>query len=85
MLADGFGLAVQGQVELFAVLAHPADLACGYTHHEGVGGYVFVDYGACADEGVFANRSAADDGAVGAEGGTLLHQRISVFALAFDQ
>lgn len=85
MGAGGLAVAAQGQVQLFAVFAHPADLAGGHADHQGVGLDVLVDDGARADEGVFADGDAADDGAVGAQGGALLDQGVAVFVLALDQ
>lgn len=78
-------LALDGQRDLFAVFAHPADLASGHADHEGVGLDVLVDDGAGTDEGEFANGGAADDGAVGAQGGAALDQGVAVFALALDE
>lgn len=85
MGTDGFTMTAQGQIQLFAVLAHPADLARRHADHQGVGFDVLVDDGARADEGVFTDGDAADDGAVGAQGGALLDQGVAVFVLALDQ
>lgn len=85
MGAGGLAVAAQGQVQLFAVFAHPADLAGGHADHQGVGLDVLVDDGARANEGVFADGDAADDGAVGAQGGALFDQGVAVFVLALDQ
>lgn len=46
------------------MFTHPTDLACGDADHEGVGFDIFIDHGAGADEGEFADGEAADDGAV---------------------
>jgi len=83
--ADVFALAFHRQRDLFAVFAHPADLARRHADHQGVGFDVLVDDGACTDEGEFANGGAADDGAVGAQGGAALDQGVAVFALALDE
>lgn len=85
MGTDGFTMTAQGQIQLFAVLAHPADLARRHADHQGVGLDVLVDDGARADEGVFADDDAADDGAVGAQGGALFDQGVAVLVLALDQ
>lgn len=85
MGTDGFTMAAQGQVQLFAMFAHPADLPGGDADHQGVGSDVLVDDGARADEGVFTDGDAADDSTVGAQCGALLDQRVAVFVLALDQ
>lgn len=77
--------ALQGQRNLFAKFAHPADLTGGHADHEGVGFDVFVDHGACAHKGIFANGDAADHGAVGAQGGAFFDQCVAVFVFALDQ
>ncbi len=74
----GAALPGQGQVQAFAVLAHPADLAGGDAGHEGVGFDVLGDDGAGGDEGVFAQGDAADEGGVGADGGAALDQGATV-------
>ena len=61
MRAGVAALALQRQRHLLAVLAHPADLACRNADHEGMGLDVFVDHGASADEGEFADGEAAED------------------------
>src|SRR5690606_33712778 len=63
---------------------HPADLACGHAHHQRKVGHVFVDHRAGAHEGIAADGGAAYDGAVCAQGRALAHERVAVFALAFD-
>ncbi|MNG22993.1 hypothetical protein D3C84_1075450 [compost metagenome] len=85
MLTDNFALAGHWQGQLLAELAHPTNLACRYTHHQGVGWHVFVDYRTSPDEGELANGHTADNGAVGTEGGTFLYQGVAVLILAFDQ
>ncbi len=85
MGTSGLAVAAQGQVQLFAVFAHPADLTGGDADHQGVGLDVLVDDGARADEGVFANGDATNDGAVGAQSGAFLDQGVAVFVLALDQ
>src|SRR5690606_8175146 len=85
MGASGLAVSAQGQVQLFAVFAHPADLAGGHANHQGVGLDVLVDDGACANEGKFADGDAADDGAVGPQGCASFHQGVAIFVLAFDQ
>lgn len=56
--ASGLGSARQGQVQAFAVLAHPADLAGGDAGHEGMGFDVFGDDGAGGDDGGFVDLAA---------------------------
>lgn len=85
MGTNGFTLTAQGQVQLFVVFAHPADLAGGHADHQGIGLDVLVDDGTRADEGVSADGDAADDGAVGAQGGAFLDQGVAVFVLSLDQ
>ena len=70
---------------MFAILTHPADLAARDADHESVGFDVFIDHSTGADEGVLANRDAADDGAVGAESDTCFDEGVSVFVFACDE
>ena len=70
--AGSGAITAQGQVEAFAMLAHPANLAGGDAGHEGVRLDVMGDHGAGGDEGVFAKGDAADQGGVGADGGAAL-------------
>jgi hypothetical protein len=70
---EGAALPGEGQIQAFAVLAHPADLAGGDAGHEGVGFDVMGDDGAGGDEGVFAQGDATDQGGVGADGGAFLN------------
>jgi len=65
-------LQVRGQT--LAAFAHPADPAGGIAGHEGVVGDVLRHHGAGADEGVAADGVAADDGAVGPQGGAALDE-----------
>lgn len=74
MRAGGFAVAGQGQVELFAMAAHPADLPGRHAHHEREVGDILVDHRAGADEGIAADGGAADDGAIRAQRGALLDQ-----------
>lgn len=88
LAAVGTGIsafALQGQEDLFAKFAHPADLAGGHADHEGVGFHVFVDHGACAHKGIFANGDAADHGAVGTEGCAFFDQGVAVFVFALNE
>ena len=66
------------------MLAHPADLPCWNTDHQGIGRHIAIDDGTGTDEGVLTNGVAADDGAVGPQGGAALDQRIAIFVLAGD-
>ena len=82
MLADGLALSLQRQVQLFAKLAHPADLPGRHADHEGVCGNVFIDHRASADKSVFTDGGTANNGAVGTQRGTLFNQRATVFFFA---
>ncbi len=75
-------LAFQGQVEAFAVFAHPADLFGGNADHQGVIGYVTVDDGTGTDKGIASDGDAANDGAVSAQGRALLDVCRTVLVLA---
>ena len=57
-------------------------MLCRYTHHQGKVGHIFLHHGARAHKGMAADGAATHNGSVGANGGTLLHQRaaISIFA-----
>ena len=68
--------------ELFAGPAHPADAARRDADHQRVGRDIARHDGAGADEGVFADRDAADDRGVGADGGAAPDQRLAKFVLA---
>ena len=85
MGACGLGVAGQGQVQLLAILADPANMPCRHAHHQRVFRYVPGDDGTGTNEGKFANGHAADDGAVGTQSGALFDQGFSVFALAFNE
>ena len=65
--------AVEGVVEALAALAHPSYLAGRDTGHEGVVGDVACDHGAGGDEGRAPHGVAADNSAVGPEGGPFLN------------
>ena len=80
-----FARPFDGQRDLFAKLAHPAHLAGGHAHHQGVGRHVLVDDCARTDEGELADGDAAHDGAVGAQGGAAFDQGVAVFAFALDE
>ncbi len=85
MLTEKLTLTDNRQFQLFAKLAHPAYMPGRNPNHQCIGRHILVDYCSCAYEGKLANGDTADDGAVGAERGTLLHQGVSIFALALDQ
>lgn len=80
MNAPGARLAVQRQIQLFAVFTHPADVSGRDAHHQSIGGDIPVNHGTGADEGVFADGGATHDGAIGAEGGTFF-TRVSRYSL----
>lgn len=50
--------------------AHPSCLPCRHALHQRVGRDILRDDGADGDEGVFPNGDPADNGGVGADGGT---------------
>jgi len=77
-------LACKRQIQPLTLLAHPADLPGGNTGHEGVGFDVLGDDGPGADEGVLAERDAADDGGIGANRGPLPHEGAAVPVLTGD-
>src|SRR3990167_8268976 len=85
VLAGNFTLACHWQCQLLAELAHPANLACGYTHHQGICWYVLVDYRTGTDESELTNGHTANDGAIGPEGSAFLYQGVTVLVLALDQ
>jgi len=60
--------------QFFSAFAHPAGLPGRVADHQGVIGYVFCDNRPGGDEGVTADCSAADDGAVGPEGGAFFDE-----------
>lgn len=62
--------------------AHPADLLCRHSGHQGIGFDIAVDDGAGGDKGIFSHGNAADDGAVGAQGGAFFDPGGAVFAFA---
>lgn len=76
---------LQWQGDLFAKFAHPTNLSGRHADHEGVGFDVFVDHGAGANEGVFADGYTTDDGAVRTQGGALFNQCVAVFVFALDE
>jgi len=80
-----FTVTFDREIKLFAKLTHPTNLPGGHAHHEGVRGNIFVNHRTGSDESVLANGNATYNGAVGAQCCALFHERISVFALAFDQ
>ncbi len=73
------------QRNLFAVLAHPANLLGGHTHHQRIGLDVFVNHRSSAHKGKFTNGGTADNGAVGPERGPFFDQGVAVFAFALNQ
>src|SRR5690606_34199923 len=85
MGAAGLPFALQGQVQLLAKLAHPANLFGRHSYHQRISWHVLVDHRAGAYEGVLANSHAAYNGAVGAQGGAFFDQGVAVLVLAFDQ
>src|ERR1700733_3719517 len=79
------GAAVQWQFELLTVAAHPANVPRGHARHQRVVGYVTVDHGPCANEGVRTDRRATDNGAIRAQGRAAPHERVAIFILAADR
>jgi len=71
-MSAGFTLALF--IQFFSADAHPADQFGRIAHHEGVVGDIFCDYCPGADKSVAPDGMAADDGAVGAEGGAFLDE-----------
>lgn len=84
MRANGRGIASQWQVKALTEAAHPADLARRHARHERIGLHAPVDHSARSDECVFAYHRAADNGAIGAQGGPSAHQSVAVLAFAAD-
>jgi len=66
-LSAGFTLALF--IQFFSADAHPADQFGRVADHKGVVGNVFCDHRPRSYEGVFTDGVAADDGAVGPQGG----------------
>ena len=62
-------------IQLFAALAHPADLSGGIADHQGMVGNIFCDDCTGADECIRADGVSANDGAVGAHGSAFLNKR----------
>ena len=56
-------------VQFFTAFAHPANLFRRIAHHKGMVVDIFCHHSSGADEGVTANCVAADDRAVGPQGG----------------
>ena len=54
--------------------ADPAYLFCRISHHQGVIGHIACHHRTGPDKGISADPVAADNGAIGAQGGTLLNQ-----------
>ena len=77
-------ISIQRQFQLFAILAHPANMAAGNANDQGIVGHVFIDYCAGADKGKLANGHAAHDSTVGAEGCALPDSRFSVLVFSID-
>ena len=75
--ATGIGI---GQT--LPMAAHPADLARRVADHQRVVGHVLGHHRAGADEGVAADRGAADDGGVGADRAAALQQGLLVQRMA---
>ena len=67
MRASRYAAALERQRDLLAVAAHPTDLPGGHAHHERVIRHFGKHHGTGADEGMAADRDAAQDGAVGSE------------------
>jgi hypothetical protein len=66
-LSAGFTLSLF--IQFFPADAHPADLFGGIAHHEGMVWDILGNHRPGADEGVFSDGVAADDGAVGPKSG----------------
>ena len=61
------------EVQRVAVFAHPAGLPRRIAHHERIVGNVVRNNGPRANHGVFSDNVSADNGGVGAYGGTLFN------------
>src|SRR5215471_7035307 len=83
-IAGGTGSNSFLDLQLNPAETRPADLPGRHANHQGVVGHVFCDNGAGADEGMFANRYAANDRAVCAQGRPSSYQRSFVFGLSID-
>src|SRR5882762_7056056 len=70
------------RMQPLTALAHPADASRRHADHEAIGRHVGRHDGARADEGIFAQRDAAHDGGVRANGAAALHERAPVLVLA---
>jgi len=69
------GRAFQRRRQFLATYAHPADPTGRVAHHQGVIRDVFRYDRTGPDEGITAYGDAADDGAVGTQGGAVLDER----------
>src|SRR5688572_17397478 len=78
------GAVVAAEVEPDAAPAHPAANAGGVAVDHRVVRDVACDHTAGTDHAVSAERDAADDRRIGADGGALLHECLPVFFLALD-
>ena len=65
----------QRSIQFLAALTHPADLPGRVANHQGIVGDIFRNYCSGADKSIGTDSVAADDCAVGAQGGALFDKR----------
>src|SRR5690606_9286994 len=70
--------------EALAAAAHPAHLTSGRTEHQCVRAHAPRHHRARSNEGILAERHAADDRRIGADGRAPPHQRAAVLVLSRD-
>lgn len=61
-------------IQFFTAFTHPADMSRWIAHHKGVVGDILGNHRSGADERIFPDGMAADDGAVGPKGGAFLDE-----------
>jgi len=84
-LEDAAALAAKISREPLSTRARPPDLPTWVTDHEGVRRHILRYDGTGSDEGVRANRHAADHHNACAQGGPLLHNsRQQLFTMTLD-
>ena len=61
-------------IQFFPALTHPADMSRRVAYHEGMVGDILRNHRPGTDEGVRPNGVAADDRAIGPQGGPFLDE-----------
>lgn len=63
--------------EFFIAFTHPAVFTCQFIHHQDIGGNIFCDYRACADEHITAYCMTADDVVFGGQRCSIFNKRVT--------